>query len=132
MIFSRLTLYLALACALLLSACVLLYHLWGTADERADRAEGILERQKVISRVVKEYVHDIQYLPVPDDVIARRVRGLCDNRLRADRPRTDGSPPADPYSRLDGDFARDLKAAWANSRQLAAVQAAARAAGCAE
>lgn len=122
----------ALAFALLGMAAWTFFHLWRTADERADKAEAVIIAQRNITRIVTEYVHEIQYRPVPESVIASRVDRLCEQRMREDRPGADGAAAADAADRRARDFDRELVNAWKNGRQLARLQEAARAAGCAD
>lgn len=108
------------------------FKLWRYADERADNAEEVLAKSNVVAKIVKEYVHEIVYKPVPDSVIAARVDRLCKQRLRDHRPNPDGPAPTDADNRRDRDLDRELVETWRNSRQLARLQEAARAAGCAK
>lgn len=128
---SRTVVYGLLLVVVLALLAFMFFKLWRTADERADKAEDVLASRNVVRQIVKEYVREIEYRPVPESVIAARVDRLCEQR-RHDRPDPDGAAPADADHRRNRDFDRELVAAWRNARQLEALQAAARAAGCAE
>lgn len=74
---ARLVPWLALACALAALAAVAFYHLWQSADDRADRFEGAYISEKA-NVVIVERVVEVEKLVVERvPVIQRNLEQLC-------------------------------------------------------
>jgi hypothetical protein len=116
---------LAIAVAVLGLSCLGLWNLYAAADERADRAEKILEVEAANASIVTKYVDRIVKVPGPAVVRERLVGRVCHTIDVPSPGRPDAEAGADPGDRQPdeaGALAADLAACQRNKMKLEALQ----------